>query len=69
MACGVDLARRTQAGGNAGRKATWQSRASPRGGGADVWQGPHESMRMSVRGATWRERGWHLEGPRVSGAW
>ena len=30
---------------------------------------PRGSTWMPVRGATWRENGWCLKGPRVSGPW
>ena len=38
-------------------------------GGVDAWQGPHESTLTPVRGATRREKGWHLKGPQVNGPW
>ena len=52
---------------DAARKAMWQSCASPRGaqvaqGGANAWQGPHESTRTPGRGAMWPVRGWRVKG-------
>ena len=70
MVHGADVARRI--------RTSVMQHARPRGraardhavqGGADAWQGPHESTRMPVRGTTWREKGLHLEGPRISGPW
>ena len=68
MACGADVARGTRAGATQhARPCGRAARAHAVKGGADAWQGPYESTSTPVRGATWREKGWHLEGPRVSG--
>ena len=69
MARGADVAHGTRDGCDAARKATWQSRASPRDA---RWRehavGGHASPRRRPDGATWQE-GWQVKGPLVSGPW
>ena len=62
MRHGCDATRKAMMQGRVGpREAQVAHKARTRG------KRPRGSMRMPVRGASWREEGWKLEGPRVSG--